>query len=87
MENRGKIVADPAIFTDHYIAIAKAEQHTSYIHVFIFMFFLYFLTLMEIEPISECCYFLMAFILVMFLAVNILPRETLKNVALINQCI
>ncbi len=87
MEDRNKIIQEPVAFTDQYIAIVKAERHTSYLHVFIFMLFLYFLTLMEIQPITDCCYFLMAFILVMFLAVNILPQETLKNVALLNQCI
>lgn len=66
---------------DKHMDLVKVEHKTSYLHMFIFLAFLYFLSMAKIPAITEACEFMIGFSIVLLLCVLVLSKETLIHVS------
>lgn len=61
--------------------LVKVEHKTSYLHMFIFLAFLYFISMAKLPAITEACEFMIGFSIVLLLCVLVLSKETLIHVS------
>ncbi len=79
-DSNGDGVIDKDEF-DKHLDIIKVEKETSYMHLFIFLIFLLFLSMAKIPAVTEACHFMIGFSIVMLLCVLVLSRTTLVQVS------
>lgn len=79
-DRNGDGVVDESEFEKH-VDLMKVQHYTSYLHVFIFLAFLYFISLANVPAVTEACNFMIGFSIVMILCVLVLSRETLVHIS------
>lgn len=79
-DSNGDGVIDQQEF-DKHIELMKVENQTSYMHMFIFLFFLFFLSLAKLPAVTEACEFMIGFSIVLLLCVLVLSKKTLVCVS------
>lgn len=75
-DSNGDGVIDEQEF-DKHMELMKVENKTSYLHMFIFLAFLFFLSMARIPAITEACEFMIGFSIVLLLCVLVLSKKTL----------